>query len=198
MKTLCGMAVVGVALLISAAAGAGAEVAKVLNGHQLLEMCPDALRTLEQPNANVNDFAAGYCIGLIMGILDVNVAYQHFPNQTQVLFCDPRDGTATLPQFVRIILRYLQTHPERLHLYGTVLAIEAMQEAFRCPPAPAQNAPQGGSPQQSLARAQWQCEQQWQQHMRSNIQLFEPKQRAAAMLVLEADKNRFMAVCLRG
>jgi hypothetical protein len=134
MKTLCGMAIVVLVLVAVTAALAGAPAAKALNGHQLLELCPDALRALEQPNANVNDFNAGYCIGLIMGILDVNVAYQHFPNQTQVLFCDPRDGTTGMPKFVRIILRYLQTHPERLHLYSTALAIEAMQEAFPCPP----------------------------------------------------------------
>jgi len=41
----------------------------------------------------------------------------------------------TEAQGVRIIVHYLQAHPERLYLPEHILVIEALRDAFPCPPA---------------------------------------------------------------
>ncbi len=50
------------------------------------------------------------------------------------LFCLPEQGIRVI-QGMRIIVHYLETHPERLHLDQRVLVIEAIRDAFPCAPA---------------------------------------------------------------
>src|SRR5882724_6127827 len=143
MKMLYGMAVVVLVLLVTAAAFAvAAEAPSAKDGNALLRQCTDALRVEEQPNPNielVNAMNAGLCIGLVWGMLDLNRAYTVYqatnPNN-RLLFCLPVNDGITPSQGMRIILRYLQTHPERLHQNGSVLAVQALREAFPCPTAP--------------------------------------------------------------
>jgi uncharacterized protein YoaH (UPF0181 family) len=52
-------------------------------------------------------------------------------SNTVVLSCFPTEGM-TSGQAVRIVTKYLNARPERLHHDAHVLVIEALQEAFPC------------------------------------------------------------------
>lgn len=48
------------------------------------------------------------------------------------LLCLP-DGIGN-EQFIRILLKYLDQHPEKLHLPAAQLVYDAMQDVFPCKP----------------------------------------------------------------
>jgi len=129
MKTLCGIAVVSLVLLDTVAPGAGED------GNTLLRMCTVAIRT-EDPvqrrhGATQDAYDGGYCQGVIAGIIDgseylsISLAYR---------YCLPPGGIFP-SQGIRVVQKYLQTPPERLHLHHNDLVIEALHDAFPCAPA---------------------------------------------------------------
>jgi hypothetical protein len=74
---------------------------------------------------------AFHCAGYVDGMLAMHAAYNNRSLLPSPLFCLPHEGIR-VSQGIRIIVRYLQSHPERLHLLGSDLAIEAFRDAFPC------------------------------------------------------------------
>jgi len=77
---------------------------------------------MEDPNITLGKYdawRAGYCIGIVTGVSDESP--QH---------CSPED--AIVAQSIRVVLKFLQDHPEKLHQRRTWLAAEALRKAFRC------------------------------------------------------------------
>jgi hypothetical protein len=70
----------------------------------------------------------GFCLGYIFGSIDTMREYNenHVP-----VACLP--GGATSEQLIAVARKYLDDHPERLHLRGAALIIGAMIQAFPCP-----------------------------------------------------------------
>ena len=143
MKMLCGIALVGLGLLMTTGPchGDAYVVPGGNDGHALLRQCRAYLGLLEQIQAGRNEQAevsyfhdASYCHGLIMGILIMNTAYRVESPRTLPLCCPPE-----LPEQVgRVIVRYLETNPDKLHYPGTFLAVHALRNAFPCAPAASQ------------------------------------------------------------
>jgi hypothetical protein len=52
-------------------------------------------------------------------------------HQEQFLPCLPIEGV-TAGQAIRIVTKYLNAHPERLHRDAHILVVEALREAFPC------------------------------------------------------------------
>jgi hypothetical protein len=133
MKTLYGIAVVGLVLL--GPAGHWAEAARDphdYDGNKLLELCRDAIRVDDaggRGSAQVT-YNAGYCTGVVDGMLDMHAEYTDESLLLSHIFCLPKEGIRVL-QGVRVVVHYLETHPERLHLKQRNLLIEA----FPCAPA---------------------------------------------------------------
>jgi hypothetical protein len=78
---------------------------------------------MDDHNYSENNFEAfrdGYCIGLVNGV--TNASPQVCP-----------DEAVTTGQTVRVVLKYLEDHPEELHLNNAVLAEKALAKAFPCP-----------------------------------------------------------------
>src|SRR5438132_1017729 len=140
MKTLCSIAVVGLVLLLLAVACAEAEWK--WDGNRLLEACRDGIRHADAgwPDAGwlgsaAVTYNAGYCTGFLVGLLQMHGALESDSGSTlRPLFCVPEQGLHVI-QATRIVLHYLETHPERLHLTQRVLVIEAFRDAFPCTPA---------------------------------------------------------------
>ena len=70
-----------------------------------------------------------FCLGLMQGMLHMNNYYE-YNQKGATLFCQP-DGN-TIGQAARIVVKYLQEHPEELHKRESMLAIEALRVAFPC------------------------------------------------------------------
>jgi hypothetical protein len=69
---------------------------------------------------------AGLCAGMITTLFWSQPMFS-----AQHRFCAPK-GVVTRGQSRQVILRYLESHPEKLHLDIRLLALDAMREAWPC------------------------------------------------------------------
>ena len=95
--------------------------AEYVSGNKLNELCSSS-----------DPAELMFCIGFITGVADGVVA---LPNQHGLL---PRLQACMSPnappgQIAAVVSRYLSTHPEKLHISASALAIVALLEAFPCP-----------------------------------------------------------------
>jgi hypothetical protein len=104
-----------------------------IDGYMLLDNCKETIRFLEEnKNAPSLDFSSvNFCLGFISG---VNELHKTFVSSVACfdppLFCSPEP--ANLEQLVKIVVSFLQEHPNDLHFQGSVLTISALKEAFPC------------------------------------------------------------------
>jgi hypothetical protein len=100
-------------------------------GTTLLHQCQAAIKLSENQNRTYNGQEAAdgtYCRGYVNGIVDSMVGVSV---QMQTSYCIPRSGD-NQEQFVRIVLKYLQDHPESLNLPAVIPAANAIIGAFPC------------------------------------------------------------------
>jgi hypothetical protein len=110
------------AFAVGSKGGTPPQEENVTSGNWLLQSCQLALKTIDDPKFDENHFEAyrdGYCRGLISGVADASPRV--CPN-----------GQVTHGQQVRIVLKYLQDHPEELHLLNSVLVEQALAKSFPC------------------------------------------------------------------
>ena len=117
-------------LLIGASASAHATT-----GEELQHNC--RLATTVQPNQSMgkNEWLnAGHCYGQIEGVMDMLTVW-HAMNgigerAANGEACVP--GEVSVRQGALVVLKYLDAHPEKLHLLGSNLIRFAFQEAYPC------------------------------------------------------------------
>ena len=85
-----------------------AEIGFNWDGNSLKELCGG------------DAYAKGFCQGYITGTSKLTVSPACFP-----------DGV-TLGQITDIMIKYMNDHPEKLHLASGLLVTIALQEAFPC------------------------------------------------------------------
>jgi len=76
-------------------------------------------------------FGAGYCVGLVQGIKETSRVYKATGRSDAPLMCLPQAGLQN-GQAVRVVVRYLNDHPQNLHDDETLLATAALRDAFPC------------------------------------------------------------------
>jgi Rap1a immunity proteins len=115
-----------------------AAAAEKRNGNELLSACTLAMSIVDSPQAIEQMLGrphqaleAGYCLGLLHAVTNINAFWQHYPKDTSMFFCLPPQSTVN--QWTRIVVKYLQEHPERLQEADIGLAIRAFTTAFPCP-----------------------------------------------------------------
>ncbi len=87
-----------------------------------LGSCQISVKSMDDRKYNENTFESwrdGYCTGLVYGI-----------SKASPYVCP--DDEVTTGQETRVVLRYLQEHPEELHLDNAVLVERALAKAFPC------------------------------------------------------------------
>lgn len=105
-----------------------------LKGRDLLESCKGAITYFEKdslPSDTVSRDTAelgSICISYISGILDTLI----FDNTVLKirLFCIPKDITSD--QAIRVIVKYLEDHPEQLNDPAIILVLTAFKTYFPC------------------------------------------------------------------
>jgi hypothetical protein len=85
------------------------------DGNSLLRLCTD-------------DGTSSICVGYAAGVRDTHISLL---NKDDYLFC-MEFGTVPNGQLTKIIVKYLNDHPEKLHLPDRILVLEAYIEAFPC------------------------------------------------------------------
>ena len=97
------------------------------DGDTLLHACQIALRDNDSGftmrMSHQDKFYEGACMGAVHGVVDT--AYF-----LGVDFGIDVPERSTLDQNVRVVVKYLQEHPEELHERDTVLIIRALRHAF--------------------------------------------------------------------
>lgn len=97
------------------------------DGNQLLQACNQAIKYFDSDERS-NVFNAGSCWGYIRAANDM---YEIMAQDSIRTICIPSEtGTQ---QMIRVVVKYLIDHPERLHNVASLLIYEAFKESFPCP-----------------------------------------------------------------
>src|SRR5262245_48136623 len=99
------------------------------DGNALLRDCTAAEQFLNDANAKLSDGTTA-CLSYVAGFMDALAATVVLGRQKPLTMCIP--GTANRGQVVRIVVKYLREHPEKLHLVAGGLTYVAISEAFPC------------------------------------------------------------------
>jgi len=103
------------------------------DGNTLLQQCNQAVRLAETTRLNQSDsLDATYCMAYVEGVVHTHFVYQTLGKKKDLEFCVPESGIRII-QPVRIIVKYLEEHPEQLNLQEYWLVIGALGDAFPCP-----------------------------------------------------------------
>jgi hypothetical protein len=115
--------------------------ALALDGRQLLQGCTQAQRIVASPQVRDQMFdrpdmvmAAGHCMGLVLGLANMNRLWQEYTKNTSIFFCPP--PATTTGHWIDAVVTYLQRHPEALTEEGIALASVALTTAFPCRAVP--------------------------------------------------------------
>lgn len=107
------------------------------DGNALLHNCSLVTKMADgDPVTSVVDnLNAGVCMGLVRGIMDTMTLWQSLDHggpvdNTAIHGCIP-DSIKTI-QGARIVVKYLNDHPEKLQVPDTRLVLMAMVDAFPC------------------------------------------------------------------
>lgn len=115
------LGVVGVIFSLFPPSGAAEEPA--LSGAVLLSYCESALQ-----ERTPRSFEAGVCVGVLQTLAYIQPLLD--PRYGKAGYCLPQDLPSE--QEVRVVVTYLQSHPERLQEEGRTLALDALHQAFPC------------------------------------------------------------------
>ena len=111
------------------------------NGSHLLVDCQSGVKLLNGlPGSKEDHEGWAYCAGLVNGVMAKMVidANSLPPAEARIFgICNPNpsDKGMFIPtdQSIRVVLKYLEEHPEKLHELDANLAINALIRAFPCP-----------------------------------------------------------------
>src|SRR5437879_928107 len=109
------------------------------DGNQVLKKCQTTLRLVDNHPANPSDgdiTDSGWCIGWIGAAIEMNYLRREMAENTHTSpdafhFCAPEKGMQA-QQAIRVVVKYLQGSPERLHENGMLLTIAALKTGFSC------------------------------------------------------------------
>lgn len=113
-----------VALCLTASVNAQGD--SIRNGNLLLQACSPLIQSMDTIGQAPNTFEAGYCLGIVGAIVDIS------NSSTEAVYhsCLPKGMTAG--QGVRIVTKYLQSNPDKLHILDSALVFLALKDAFPC------------------------------------------------------------------
>jgi len=99
---------------------------RTYTGNELLNNCNNVIAGVEGRSHDM--FVGGYCLGYVDGIDDaLNILpIENFDRG----YCRPKNVTAG--QLVRVVVKYLKNHPEKLHENQFLLTLSALLNAFPC------------------------------------------------------------------
>jgi|SRR5215468_1255643 len=102
------------------------------SGNNLLKYCQAAEKNLNGQSLSLEELRnAMMCIGYFEGVLGDHGVYQGAnPNYQMIRFCIGDD--MPISQGIRVLVKFLREHPEKLQMRGSLLIEVAMSEALPC------------------------------------------------------------------
>jgi hypothetical protein len=120
----------GMALLVTLLTTLGIPE-KPFDGNGLLARCTTVIDPSDQTDRLAFADAAS-CFAFIRGFLNGHTAAVKL-GSAEPLICAP--GKLSVLEARRVVVEYLEDHPEKLHEPDGVLVYYALREAFPCPPS---------------------------------------------------------------
>lgn len=101
------------------------------SGRTLLSECREAVTVLDTQRfgSATSAFSAGVCMGYVAGFDDLSAVYSYFEDDPRT-FCVPTE--VSREQLIRVLVKYLQDNPARLHENRAILLNDAISDAFPC------------------------------------------------------------------
>ena len=97
-------------------------------GVKLLEECQTAARNFD--NSPANEAAGGiHCLGYLSGVDDTLSLWKETKGNVQPPACIP---AATMLELAKVVVKYLNDHPNQLHKSYSQLVILALSDAYPC------------------------------------------------------------------
>jgi hypothetical protein len=96
------------------------------SANYLLPACKNFLATADSRPTYTSAFYQGVCVGAVDTL---HLLIRILP-ETTFRSCPP--AQVTTGQELRVIIAYIEAHPQRMHENFRILAIEAMREAWPC------------------------------------------------------------------
>jgi hypothetical protein len=125
--TLCAV------VLLFACVPSVAQTTHEYTGLDLLNRCQPLTRTPLSLSSNERE-EAGYCMGYLLGMKDMlttwNVVDEHDKIKGRSTMCVPYE--ATTAELVRVVVKFLNDHPTKLHEYMGGVVISAFRDAYPC------------------------------------------------------------------
>jgi hypothetical protein len=103
------------------------------DGNKALSDCLEAERILNTKEIQ-NEFAAGFCIGLVQGVRNTMRILEHGLKPELKTCWPPKEINNA--QAIRIFVSYLRKNPEHLHEDEVFLAMLAFHMAYPCKGSP--------------------------------------------------------------
>jgi len=106
-------------------------------GNDVLKNCQTAVRSFDNNGASVSELTdVGWCEGWVRAALELTRSYNDLTDFTKqkptvLQFCLPESGIPLI-QAIRVVVKYLQQHPDQLHEDGMGLTIAALKGSFPC------------------------------------------------------------------
>ncbi|WP_391564517.1 Rap1a/Tai family immunity protein [Sinorhizobium meliloti] len=108
------------------------QVSHATDGSFLLNSCNELLNETSEGVADQltapNTLASGFCYGSMTTLQQLSNLQWPGNNEPMLGLCVPSAVRTT--QYARIVIKYLQAHPEKLHEDGSYLAWQALQEVY--------------------------------------------------------------------
>lgn len=116
----------GIAAAVALVGALVSGSAMAVDGNELLSWCKGAI---SEKKTKSYGFDTGYCLGVIGTVGDLITSINHDlgPNLQICIPAGVKNG-----QIARILVKYLEQNPEKLHNNATTLTIMATQRAYPC------------------------------------------------------------------
>ena len=106
------------------------------DGTTLLARCGDVVKVLDNPQARTSDYNGGFCLGFITGMEEARFAvamsysktYEESTKMAVLGIKMPED--VSYGQIARVLVKWVQDNPNRLHEQASLIYVLAMREAF--------------------------------------------------------------------
>ncbi len=100
-------------------------------GNDILRSCGPIVNMLDGKKIDLKEETQGlWCTGYISGLLD-GIALSPIKVDGKDVLCLPKDGISN-DQAIRIVVKWLREHPDKLHLSGRMEALISLVKSFPC------------------------------------------------------------------
>lgn len=122
----------GIASAIALAGTLTSGAGLAADGNALLRSCKAMLVIADKQTntTSVNDFDLGQCIGVTEAVRNTMMSLDS-RLVPEMRTCFPANGVIN-SQGIRIVVRYLEAHPENLDLDQSLLSLLAYKQAYPC------------------------------------------------------------------